>query len=195
MEPLPLYRVIAPFVMLGVLGTAAYFSRAIRLRACFLGAVTLSLYAIMQDQISARLCPEYFTVFHNPIPGISDPTLLGLLWGVLGAWWGGAIMGYALAIAATAGPHPAWKLRRLVKPAGCVLLATAFASALTGVNVHHHANILGVQLQPQWIDVLPPERHTACLTVACYHMAGYATAITATVIACIWIGQARKSNR
>jgi hypothetical protein len=35
------------------------------------------LYGIVHDQITARLCVEYFTIFHAPIFGTDDPTLLG----------------------------------------------------------------------------------------------------------------------
>jgi hypothetical protein len=194
MEPLPLYRVVAPFVAIFGLGIAAYIAKVFRLKACFHGAVAFSAYAVVQDQISARLCPEYFTAFHNPIPGVKDPTLLGILWGVLGAWWGGALMGYALAVAATAGPHPQWQQKQLFKPAACVIAVTALASLVTGLNVHHHCDMLGVQLSPDWNEHLPPERHRACLTVACYHMAGYATAIVGSIAACVVIGRARAAG-
>lgn len=36
------------------------------------------LYGVLHDQITARICVEYFTIGHPPISPTSDPTLLGL---------------------------------------------------------------------------------------------------------------------
>ena len=40
------------------------------------------LYGIAHDQITARICVEYFTIGHPPIFGTDDATLLGLGWGI-----------------------------------------------------------------------------------------------------------------
>src|SRR5262249_28697462 len=113
-----------------------------------LGIGVMSGYAILQDQVSARLCPEYFTVLHNPIPGLTDPTLLGVAWGFLGAWWGGALMGYFAGIAATAGRKPPLGPRELVRPMLVLVLAIGTATAMTGVSVWHHAEMFEVRLDP-----------------------------------------------
>jgi hypothetical protein len=52
----------------------------------FLAIVLISIvaaisYGILHDQITARVCVEYFTMGHAPIFGTDDPTLLGLGWG------------------------------------------------------------------------------------------------------------------
>jgi hypothetical protein len=41
------------------------------------------LYGIIHDQFTARICIEYFTVFHPPIFATQSPTLLGIGWGVI----------------------------------------------------------------------------------------------------------------
>jgi hypothetical protein len=45
---------------------------------CILSAVA---YGIVHDQISARICVEYFTIGHPPIFDTDDSTLLGIGWG------------------------------------------------------------------------------------------------------------------
>jgi hypothetical protein len=35
------------------------------------------IYGIVHDQITARICIEYFTVFHPPVFLTQSPTLLG----------------------------------------------------------------------------------------------------------------------
>jgi hypothetical protein len=47
---------------------------------CVLAAV---LYGIVHDQFTARICLEYFTVFHPPVFQTQSPTLLGFEWGVI----------------------------------------------------------------------------------------------------------------
>ena len=37
-------------------------------------------YGILHDQVTARVCVEYFTIGHEPIFGTDSPTLLGLGW-------------------------------------------------------------------------------------------------------------------
>src|SRR5450432_1986345 len=51
---------------------------------CVIAAV---LYGIVHDQITARICIEYFTVFHPPIFHTQSPTLLGIGWGIVATWW------------------------------------------------------------------------------------------------------------
>jgi len=61
---------------------------------------------IVHDQFTARICIEYFTVFHPPVFGTQSPTLLAIGWGVIATWWVGAFLGIALAVAARAGHGP-----------------------------------------------------------------------------------------
>ena len=56
-------------------------------------------YGVIHDQFTARICLEYFTVFHPPIFNTQSPTLLALGWGIIATWWVGAILGFLLAIA------------------------------------------------------------------------------------------------
>ena len=70
---------------------------------CVLAAVT---YGVIHDQVTARVCVEYFTIGHPPIFGTDDPTLLGIGWGVLATWWVGVILGIPLAAAARLGNRP-----------------------------------------------------------------------------------------
>jgi len=51
------------------------------------------VYRILHDQITARVCVEYFTVFHPPIFATHSPTLLALGWGVIATWWVGLLLG------------------------------------------------------------------------------------------------------
>ncbi len=64
------------------------------------------LYGIVHDQVTARVCVEYFTIGHPPVFDTDDTTLLALGWGVIATWWVGLGLGIPLAIAARAGSMP-----------------------------------------------------------------------------------------
>ena len=192
MTPLGWHQIALPVVMCVLLAVVAV--RLSRYRFALLGLGAIVGYAMLQDQVSARLCPEYFTVLHPPIPGLTDPTLLGICWGFLGGWWGGIVLGYVAGLLATLGPRPQLAPRELVRPLALLVLATATATALTGVSVWHHAEMLGVTLEPGMASVVPPERHRGLLVVACYHLVAYATATIGGVVVCGWV-QAERCKR
>ena len=88
------------------------------------------MYGIAHDQVTARVCLEYFTVGHPPIFNTTSPTLLALGWGVVATWWVGLPLGLTLATAARVGRRPKFGVRSLVRPVG-ILLVIMGASALT----------------------------------------------------------------
>ena len=64
------------------------------------------VYGILHDQVTARVCVEYFTIGHPPVFNTNDPTLLAIGWGIIATWWVGLILGIPLAVAARAGNRP-----------------------------------------------------------------------------------------
>lgn len=187
MEPLPLYRALAPAVAVALLAVLCAVKREPRLRAMLLGIAVLVGYAVLQDQVSARLCPEYFTVLHNPIPGLTDPTLLGVAWGFLGAWWGGALMGYAAGLCATVGPRPPMTVRQLVKPMLVLVAGVGVVTAIAGFSVWKHAQMMEVEISSVYSRRIPTARHQAAFVVACYHFVAYVAAVVGSVVLCVWI--------
>jgi hypothetical protein len=186
-EPLAWYRIAAPvlFVIgLGLLCTVRDFPR---FRAMLLGIGLMVGYATVQDQVSVRLCPEYFTHFHNPIPGVSDPTLTGIAWGFLGAWWGGAILGYAAGTAATAGRKSPLPVRDLVRPMILVVVGIGIVVGICGTAVAIYSDMFEVQLSDATAGVVPAERRRALLVVASYHLAGYVAAVVGSIVLCLWV--------
>ncbi len=93
---------------------------------CIAAAV---LYGIVHDQITARVCLEYFTVLHPPIFHTQSPTLLGLGWGTYATWPVGAVLGILFAISARAGRRTTLALTDLT-PLLLRLLAVMSVSAL-----------------------------------------------------------------
>jgi hypothetical protein len=152
----------------------------------------LSVYGMAQDQISVRVCPEYFTVAHPPIVGLSNPTLLGLTWGFLGAWWGGLMIGLALASMATLGRGPRLSARELVRPVALMTAVTAAGTLIAGAGGYFNAELVGMKLGEPLASQIPPERHLRFFAVACAHFGTYASAIFAAIGLCVWTVRQRR---
>jgi hypothetical protein len=193
MNPHPFlwYEIAAPIlacVVMTGLAAAGYT----RFRFAFLGMLGLVTYGILQNQVSARLCPEYFTQFHKPIPDVTDPTLLAVCWGFLASWWGGTLFGYVAGLVATLGPRPPLTTRDFVRPLLVYLVALTTVVAISGVSVWINSTNLGVSIDPSFTWQFPAvSRHKNLLIVATYHMVAYATATVGGVIVCVWLGRER----
>src|SRR5690349_5536145 len=87
-------------------------------------------YGILHDQVTARVCVEYFTIGHPPLIPSDDPTLLALAWGTVATWWVGLPLGLLVAVSARTGRGPKWTTRQLVRPI-LLLLAVMYLCALT----------------------------------------------------------------
>src|SRR6516164_1800000 len=97
---------------------------------CIFAAV---LYGILHDQVTARVCVEYFTIGHPPVFNTTSPTLLALGWGVIATWWMGAFLGLILALAARLGSPPRLNADDLIKPVLGLLLVMAVSALGAGV--------------------------------------------------------------
>ena len=108
------------------------------------------LYGIIHDQFTARICIEYFTIFHPPVFPTQSPTLLGIGWGIIATWWMGAFLGTLLAIAARAGSRPVLSATQLVRPIGKLLVLMAATATLFGFAGFVSARY-GIISSPPWL--------------------------------------------
>jgi hypothetical protein len=131
------------------------------------------LYGVLHDQITARVCVEYFTIGHPPIFATEDPTLLALGWGVIATWWVGLFLGLPLALAARAGSRPRLSAGQLLRPLlillGCVGL-TALCAGVAGYWIGQSGS---VRLPPPLFDKIPASKHAAFLADLGAHLASY----------------------
>lgn len=151
---------------------------------CIMAAI---VYGIVHDQITARICVEYFTVFHPPVFETDDPTLLGLGWGVIATWWVGLIMGVLLASAARFGSWPKFTARQLIKPLTIMLLCTASLAVLAG-SVSY---LLAVR-QMTYMDAassiyIVPEHRVGFLVDLWAHLASYIGGFFGGSILSVWV--------
>src|SRR3954454_21731632 len=97
---------------------------------CIVAAV---VYGVIHDQITARICVEYFTIGHPPVFGTDDPTLLGLGWGVIATWWVGLLLGVPLAMVSRLGSRPKFTAGLLIRPLLIMLAVVGVLAIASGV--------------------------------------------------------------
>jgi len=147
------------------------------LRIVGLGLGAAVGYGILHDQITARICVEYFTVGHPPLISSTSPTLLALVWGVVATWWVGLPLGLALAVAARVGTRPKANatavapriMKLLVGMASC-----AFVAGLAGYLLAEHGSLT---LVGGWGDAVPYARHSRFLADLWAHNTSYLSGI------------------
>lgn len=150
--------------------------------ACIVAAV---LYGIVHDQFTARICIEYFTVFHPPVFATRSPTLLAIGWGTIATWWVGAALGLLLALAARAGSRPKLAAATLLRPIGKLLLVMAVCAALTGLTGFFLAR-QGLIIPPEFVlKSLPPSAGPRFMADWWAHSASYAVGFFGGIILCV----------
>jgi hypothetical protein len=159
---------------------------------CIASAV---VYGILHDQVTARVCVEYFTIGHPPVFATDSPTLLGLGWGIIATWWVGLLLGAPLAIAALAGRRPKRGVSSLMGPI-CKLLVVMGISALAAGIVGF---VLGrsevVHLVEPLYSQLPGPKHARFLADLWAHLASYFVGFVGglVVIALVWRSRGRRA--
>jgi hypothetical protein len=156
---------------------------------CALAAVT---YGVAHDQVTARICVEYFTVGHEPIFDTDDPTLLGLGWGVLATWWVGLILGIPLALVARVGPWPKRTPRSLVRPVAGLMMVTAIGALAAGVLGWLLGRNGAVVLAEPLATEVPADNHVAFLAALWSHSASYLFGFVGGVVVIVRVARSRR---
>jgi hypothetical protein len=155
------------------------------LKICFVSILAAILYGIVHDQITARVCLQYFTIFHPPVFATQSPTLLAFGWGVIATWWMGAFLGVLLALACRAGSHPKLSARNVLKPIGKLLGLMAGCALLAGLLGFVLAR-RGVVVPPEWVSHnLPPTADARFMADWWAHGASYAVGFFGGIVLCI----------
>lgn len=169
---------------------ADWFQLSAIVLLCILVAV---IYGIIHDQITARICVEYFTIGHPPVLDTVDPTLLGIGWGIIATWWVGVILGIPLAVVARVGSRPKRSVGSLVRPLACLMLVSAVGAAIAG--------LIGWQLARRGVIVLigglasavPADKHVPFIADLWAHSTRYLIGFVGgiVVIVCVWYSRGR----
>ena len=150
-------------------------------------------YGIAHDQVTARICVEYFTVGHPPVFGTEDPTLLGIGWGIVATWWVGLLLGVPLAIVARAGSRPKRSVSSLLRPLMWLLAVMAVCAFAAGILGWVLAANGAVFLVGPIAHELPAERHVPFLADLWAHSASYLVGSVGGIIVLVQVWRSRAS--
>jgi hypothetical protein len=146
------------------------------------------IYGVMHDQVTARLCVEYFTIGHPPVFDTDDPTLLGIGWGIIATWWVGLVLGVPLSIIARAGVRPKRNAKSLIRPIA-ILMGVNAVCALAACGVGWLLAIRGVDTLSPWMAALvPAEKHASFIADYYAHLTSYSVGFLGglVVLAIVW---------
>ena len=142
------------------------------------------IYGICHDQVTARVCVEYFTVGHAPIFHTESPTLLAFGWGTIATWWVGLILGVLAALASRAGSWPKLDAAHLMGPIAGLLVVMAVASLLAGLTGYQLARASGFELPEPFGPRIPKDHHHLFFADSLAHLAAYGVGLIGGLILC-----------
>lgn len=151
-------------------------------------------YGIIHDQITARLCVEYFTIGHPDIFGTDSPTLLGLGWGVVATWWAGVLIGFPLAFASRMGSRPKRTAKSLYRPIAKLLAFMSVSAVLGGLTGFVLASFGWVRLTGPIADRVPHASQILFLTDLYAHNASYLSGFAGGLVLAARISHTRSSS-
>lgn len=143
------------------------------------------VYGICHDQVTARVCVEYFTVGHKRIFPTESPTLLALGFGIVATWWVGAILGVAAALACRAGSWPKLEVGHLTRPLACLLTVMAVASILALVTGYQLGQGGGFVLPEPLGSRVAEDRHHLFFADSLAHLAAYGVGVIGGTMICV----------
>jgi hypothetical protein len=132
-------------------------------------------YGIVHDQITARVCIEYFTIGHPQLFAFptQSPTLLGFAWGIVATWWVGVGLGVPLAAASRLGPRVRKSAGELIKPLMTLAAITGILAVVAGVISYALGSAGWIKLSGPWSVRVPQDKHTAFLADLFAHNMSY----------------------
>ena len=154
-----------------------------------------AVYGIVHDQITARVCIEYFTIGHPPISDTTSPTWLALRWGIIATWWAGFLLGVPLAIAARVGRRPKRSVQSLLRPILTLLLVMGVCALVAGIVGYALARAGAVALLEQPLaDLVPQNRHAAFLADLWAHSASYFVGFVGGIVLLVRVWRSRRGQ-
>ncbi|WP_052573442.1 hypothetical protein [Haloferula sp. BvORR071] len=141
------------------------------------------LYCVLHDQYMVRIAPEHFTVYHDPLWGIENPSLLAVAW-AFRASMPGLGLGLCALFLGRVGSKPKLAPATMLKMLPWLILVTELSGLATGAWVWRTEK----PLYPE--DVYPdgtlPIMITQTIQVTCYLVSAIVS-----VVFLVWIFRKR----
>jgi hypothetical protein len=162
----------------------------------FLAIVILAVlagigYGILHDQVTARVCVEYFTIGHPPLIPSQSPTLLAIAWGIVATWWFSLPLGVALASAARVGDRPKLVASQILRPLMWLLAMMGSVALVSGITGYVLASTR--RLAPnEWVPAnIPPAKQDAFIADWWAHSASYLGGFAGAMVLCLYVWHLR----
>lgn len=152
-------------------------------------------YGILHDQITARVCIEYFTIGHPQVLSVptNSPTVLGFVWGVIATWWVGFGLGIPLAIAARIGARPKKSARELVRPLFVLMGIAGILALCAGLVGYFAATRDWVALYGPLAVRVPQQLHARFIADLFAHNMSYAVGGIGGIVLIVLIWRSRRA--
>ena len=162
-----------------------------KLHIVLLSTLAACGYGVVHDQITARVCLEYFTIAHPPLFPTASTTVLALCWGVAATAGIGLMLGAVLAIVSQSGEPRPWPISSLVRSI-LFLLGVMGASAFIAGLVGYGLSAAGwISFPASLAAAIPVEKHNRFMAVWFAHGTSYLTGLAGAGILCFWVWTAR----
>ncbi len=157
-------------------------------KVILLSTVAAIAYGIVHDQITARLCVEYFTIGHPPLFHTTSPTVLGICWGITATVGIGALLGVLLALVSQSQGLPPVPILRLFKSILGLLAVMAISASLAGVVGFELSRRSIICVPATFAELLPPSQQHRFMAVWFVHGASYLVGLAGAsfIILRIW---------
>ena len=154
-----------------------------------LSTVAAIAYGIVHDEITARLCVEYFTIAHPPLFHTSSPTILGICWGIAATFGVGVLLGFFLALVSQSGGVPPIPILHAFKSILGLVAVTALSASLAGVIGFELSRRSIICLPAGFAELIPSSQHHRFMAVWFAHCTSYLVGLGggAFVIFRIWL--------
>ena len=152
-------------------------------------------YGVLHDQITARVCIEYFTIGHPQVlaAATNSPTVNGFVWGVIATWWVGLVLGVPLALAARIGVRPKKTVRELIRPLVILMVLTGILALCSGIVGYTAASMGWIALHGPLADRVPPEKHAPFIADLFAHNLNYLAGAIGGIILIVHTWRSRQS--
>lgn len=153
-------------------------------------------YGLVQDQVTAHVCPAYFIIGLGDLFNLRDPTLIGLEWGVIGAWWAGLVLGIVIAVIARVGTaRPPLSVHDLLRPTLVLQSSIGLVALIAGVIGGVAARAGVVFLTQPLASAVPHATQVAFLAVLWAQNAAYAAGAIGGMVLGGWTWRQRGQRK
>ena len=153
----------------------------------WVGVVASIGYGLIHDQITIRICPEYFTVWHPHLVDTSNLTVVALAWGVVATWWMGAFLGLMIGLASTIGRLPLAPRSMILKAYAWIMGLSGLLAILVGVLTWQFVARAPSSIAGARISAMSADTQHRFVTDLAIHNTSYNVAALAAFIASIVI--------